>query len=92
MKWKINDEWTVRSDKYNLILERTVLSTKENAKNKYVTITEGYFPSMEAVYRKMVNCYVLDNPSILGNLKTMVDLMDRLASDIAAKYPKKKMS
>lgn len=89
MKWKINDEWSVRSDNYNLILERTTLNKKENAKNKYVTTTEGNFPSFESLYRKMINVCVFDDPSILGNLKTMVDLMDRLASDISIKYPKR---
>jgi hypothetical protein len=81
--FKINNEWSVKSNSCNLILERTTLYKDPKKKtSKYVTNIVGYYGNLEAVYKAMVNEYVRDNPSILGELKTMVDLMNRLATDI----------
>ena len=82
MEYKLNKELTLRSDKYNLILERTTLNTAKNAKKKYVTSIEGCFPSLSAVYKYMVNTAILKDPSILSNFKTMIDVMDKLCNDI----------
>lgn len=82
MEYKLNKEWTIKSDPCNLILKRTTRNTAKDAKTKYVTKTVGYYPSIGALYRNMVDTIILDDPSILHDIKTVIDIMYKLADDI----------
>lgn len=80
MELQINLEYRVRTDEYNIFLEKRRISQKGKTAGQEAWDIVGYYPDIEWALREMLKCEILR--SDLQGVQAVVNAVERATEDI----------
>lgn len=80
MELQINLEYRVRTDEYNIFLEKRRIAQKGKTAGQEAWDIVGYYPEIEWALRAMIKCEILRND--LHGVQAIVNAVERAVGEI----------
>jgi hypothetical protein len=80
LELQINQDYRIRTDEYNIILEKSRIPETGNMKGQIVWDTMGYYPDFDWAFRAMIKCNIFK--SDLRDIESIIATIDSATHDI----------